>query len=238
MAGMADKQGDGGSLSVAEEGFSNGKAGPPPGGMPALGAAFPLAVLEPATGTADRDLAVRLLLDVARGTGLGAAGAGAAPADDGDDDGGGASAGDRNAAWALAATLAAMRAIGPRDGLEGMLAAQMVAVHGAAMNFTGRALGPGQPMAARAVHMSQAARLMALFTRQMEVLERRRGAQPVSVGRVNVEAGGQAIVGTVHSERNKSPSTAGGGGVGEGVDDRRSRGQDSWNRNGRDEDLA
>lgn len=195
MARQAKNQGDRAPLPVVEEGFFNAGAAPPPGWAVALREAFPMEVLGPATGTADRDLAVRLLLDVARGMSLFEG----HPDEDEDPDRARQrrEKADGAARWAVAAALAAMRAIGPRDGLEGMLAAQMVCVHAAAMDFTGRATRDGQPMAARAVYMRQAGQLMALFTRQMEVLERRRGAPPVSVGRVNVEAGGQAIVGTV-----------------------------------------
>ena len=95
-----------------------------------------------------------------------------------------------------AAAIAALDGIAPRDAMEGMLAAQMVVVHDAAMNCLHDATDPRRPFPCRDSDMRLAARLMTLYGRHMELLDRRRG--PVPVGRVQVESGGQAIVGTVN----------------------------------------
>ena len=200
---------------------SKGGAVCAPGGdwAAALRGVYPIAVLGPATGTDDPDLALRLLLDAARGCGLGNAPATARDGAGKDSGGGSGPCRDgEEQARAMAGTLAALRAIAPRDGIEGMLAAQMVCAHGAAIDFTGRAMDGARHVNARATYMRQAARLMALFIRQMEALEQRRDFErhprggleksrggversgPVSVGSVNVEAGGQAIVGMVSGD--------------------------------------
>lgn len=162
---------------------------------------LPRDLLRPATGSDDPCLSMALITDLGRMMGLGRpvrAGGG----EDGEDgeDAAEAEAAARAAevaqAWTIETTLATMRAAAPRDGLEGMLAAQMAAAHRAAMDITGRATAPGLPPAARAALMAQAGRMMHLFARQLETLDRRRGQAPaVTVGNVNVESGGNAFVG-------------------------------------------
>jgi hypothetical protein len=116
-------------------------------------------LLAAATGGAAPELAQRLLLEV-----TGTLGLSFDPADEADD------------AAKAAAALQMMRAAAPRDPLEAMLAAQMTAVHGAAMRALRRAAecGAEYPQI-EALYARQAARLTNLFMRQMEALERRRG---------------------------------------------------------------
>jgi hypothetical protein len=103
--------------------------------------------------------------------------------------------------------LAVVNGIEPRDEVEAMLGAQMAAVHMATMTFARRLAHveniPQQDAAERALN-----KLGRTFTTQMEALKRYRstGQQTVRVERVNVEAGGQAIVGSV-----TAPSSGGGG---------------------------
>jgi hypothetical protein len=108
----------------------------------------------------------------------------------------------------------ALRGIGPRDPLEGMLAAQMVAVHEAAMGCFHRAHDRGYAPGLRQAELAQATKLVRSFAAQLEALDRHRGKgqQTVRVEHVTVQAGGQAIVGAV--------SHPGGGGDGRGTDDR------------------
>jgi hypothetical protein len=89
--------------------------------------------------------------------------------------------------------------IGPADGIEGMLAAQMVGTHNATMECLRRAMIYDQSLEAQKVYLSQAERLMNLYTRHVDALARHRGGgQPnITVGQVNVESGGRAIVGNV-----------------------------------------
>lgn len=101
---------------------------------------------------------------------------------------------------AFMATLAALQAIAPTDGLEGMLAAQMVTTHEAAMECLRRAMISGQTFEGRDSNLKHGAKLMQIYTRQMEALakHRGRGQQKITVEHVNVHAGGQAIVGNVN----------------------------------------
>ena len=87
----------------------------------------------------------------------------------------------------------------PADGLEGMLALQMVGTHNAAVECLRRAMIYRQSLEAQKVFLSQAERMMGMYMRQVDALAKHRGkAQPnITVGQVNVESGGQAIVGTV-----------------------------------------
>ena len=87
----------------------------------------------------------------------------------------------------------------PADGLEGMLAVQMVGTHNAAVESLRRAMIYNQSLEAQKVYLSQAERLMGMYMRQVDALAKHRGkAQPnITVGQVNVESGGRAIVGNV-----------------------------------------
>jgi hypothetical protein len=96
-------------------------------------------------------------------------------------------------------TLVAMMGIAPRDEIEGMLAAQMVAVHNAAMECLRRAMISKQTFEGRDQNLKHAAKFTRTFTAQMEALNRYRGKgqQKMTVEHVHVHEGGQAIVGTV-----------------------------------------
>ena len=99
----------------------------------------------------------------------------------------------------LDAAMEALKDIGPKDGQEGMLAAQMVATHSAAMECLRRAMIPGQLHEGRDLNLKHANKLLQTYARQMEVLDKHRGKgqQKIVVEHVTVEAGGQAIVGNV-----------------------------------------
>ena len=74
-----------------------------------------------------------------------------------------------------AAALGALASIAPRSELEGMLGAQMVACHNAAMECFRRAAHPATPEAARAENLAHAARLSRSYAALVEALDRRRG---------------------------------------------------------------
>jgi hypothetical protein len=99
------------------------------------------------------------------------------------------------------ALMDALAAINPRDGFEGILASQMVAVHETAMECLRRASFPNQTFEARDVNLKHAAKLLQLYVRQVEALDKHRGKgqQKITVEHVTVEAGGQAIVGSVET---------------------------------------
>ena len=95
----------------------------------------------------------------------------------------------------------ALKEIAPRDELEGMLAGQMVATHNAAMECLRRAMKEGQTFEGRDQNLKHATKLMGLYERQLAALDKHRGKgqQRITVEHVTVEAGGQAIVGEVHT---------------------------------------
>jgi hypothetical protein len=90
--------------------------------------------------------------------------------------------------------------IKPKDQMEAMLAAQMACVHIASMTFARRLAHcdtvPQQDSVEKAYN-----KLLRTFTTQMEALRKYRtgGEQKVTVHHVQVNEGGQAIVGNVNS---------------------------------------
>ena len=89
--------------------------------------------------------------------------------------------------------------ISPTDELEGMMAAQLLASHNAAMECYRRAMLAEQTFEGRRENLSQANKLSRSFAVLLEALNRHRGKgqQKVTVEHVTVNAGGQAIVGAV-----------------------------------------
>ena len=85
------------------------------------------------------------------------------------------------------------------DQMEQLLGAQMIGVHSAAMECLRRAMIPEQTFEGREANLKQATKLLALYEKQLAALDKRRGKgqQKVTVEHVQVQAGGQAIVGTV-----------------------------------------
>jgi hypothetical protein len=104
------------------------------------------------------------------------------------------------------AFLGFLSGVEPKDGLEGMLAAQLLASHNAAMECYRRAMISEQTFEGRKENLNQANKLSRTHTTLLEALNRHRGKgqQKVTVEHVHVHDGGQAIVGNVE---------AGGGGV-------------------------
>lgn len=99
--------------------------------------------------------------------------------------------------------LAVIEGIQPRDQMEAMLAAQMAAVHNSMMTFA-RRLAHVDNIAQQDSASNAFNKLARTFTSQLEALKKYRstGEQKVTVQHVQVNDGGQAIVGNV---------TAGGG---------------------------
>ena len=95
------------------------------------------------------------------------------------------------------------------DGIEGMLAMQMIGTHNAIVECFRRAMIPNQHLEAQKVYLSQAERLMGLYTRHLAALDKHRGKgqQNIIVRHVNVASGGQAIVGSVDAgQSNAGPA--------------------------------
>jgi hypothetical protein len=105
----------------------------------------------------------------------------------------------------LSAVVAALIGIAPKDELESMMAAQLVAAHNAAMECYRRAMIGDQTFEGRRENLSQVNKLSRTWAMLLDALNRHRGKgqQKVTVEHVHVHAGGQAMVGMV---------TPGGGG--------------------------
>jgi hypothetical protein len=99
----------------------------------------------------------------------------------------------------LSATVAALVGIGPKDELEGMMAAQLIAAHNAAMECYRRAMTGEQTFEGRRENLAQSNKLSRTFATLLEALNRHRGKgqQKVTVEHVHVHSGGQAVVGVV-----------------------------------------
>src|SRR4051812_10662057 len=110
----------------------------------------------------------------------------------------------------MSAAVAGLAGIGARDELEGMLGAQLIAAHSAAMECYRRAMIPEQTFEGHRESLTQANKLSRTYVTLLEALNRHRGKgqQKVTVEHVHVHAGGQAIVGAVEA----SASGSGGGG--------------------------
>lgn len=106
----------------------------------------------------------------------------------------------------LSATVAALLGIAPKDELEGMMAAQLIAAHNAAMECFRRAMLGEQTFEGRRENLNQANKLSRTWTTLLNALNghRGKGQQRVTVEHVHVHSGGQAVVGMVE--------TPGGGG--------------------------
>jgi len=105
---------------------------------------------------------------------------------------------------AIVAGVAAMAEMGPRTGIEGMLAVQMIAAHNAALMFLNRATIKEQHPAAIDPNVIRASRLMRVFVEQIEAMQKlkgKTGQQKVTVEHVHVHEGGQAIVGAVSATK-------------------------------------
>jgi hypothetical protein len=109
----------------------------------------------------------------------------------------------------LSATVDALIGIAPKDELEGMMAAQLIAAHNAAMECYRRAMIGEQTFEGRRENLAQANKLSRTYAALLEALNRHRGKgqQKVTVEHVHVHAGGQAVVGMV-----AAPSGQPGGG--------------------------
>jgi hypothetical protein len=97
------------------------------------------------------------------------------------------------------AASAALIGAKPQNELEGMLVSQMIACHAASMECHRRAMLPNQTIEGRQMSLGAASKLSRTYAALLEALNchRGKGQQVVRVEHVTVEAGGQAIVGTV-----------------------------------------
>jgi hypothetical protein len=101
----------------------------------------------------------------------------------------------------ISATVAALIGIGPRDEIEGMIAAELLAAHNAVMECYRRAMHGEQTLEGRREYLNQANKLSRTRATLLEALNRYRGKgqQKVTVEHVHVHSGGQAVVGLVET---------------------------------------
>jgi hypothetical protein len=99
----------------------------------------------------------------------------------------------------LSATVGALVGIAPNDELEGMIAAQLIAAHNAAMECYRRAMIGEQTFEGWRENLNQANKLSRTWATLLSALNshRGKGQQKVTVEHVHVHAGGQAVVGTI-----------------------------------------
>ena len=100
-------------------------------------------------------------------------------------------------------TTALMHGLRPRDETEGVLIAQMAGTHNLIMEYMRRAMIPKQYLEAANDYSNRAYKLMNLFLKQVETLEKYRGKaaqQKVIVEHVHIHEGGQAVVGHIESK--------------------------------------
>jgi hypothetical protein len=99
----------------------------------------------------------------------------------------------------IALAAAGLAAFKPKDAIEGMLAAQAVALHHAAMQCLGRAMVPEQHFEIASRLRKDGANMARAVVDMLDAMDRKRGrgVQVVRVERVVVHDGGQAIVGAV-----------------------------------------
>ena len=107
----------------------------------------------------------------------------------------------------IRATAAALAGFKPKDEIEGMLAAQAVAMHFGAMECFRRAMIPEQSGDVANKLRRDGANLARGVTDMLDALDRKRGKRPqvVRVERVVVQEGGRAIVGNVQAGADPAP---------------------------------
>lgn len=95
-----------------------------------------------------------------------------------------------------------MHGLKPRDETEGILITQMLGTHNLIMEYMRRAMIPEQYLEAADDYTNRAYKLMNIFLKQIETLERYRGKtaqQKVIVEHVHIHEGGQAVVEHIES---------------------------------------
>ena len=98
----------------------------------------------------------------------------------------------------LRAAVSGLAGIGPKDELEGIMAAQLVVAHDAAMDCYHHAKDPWN-FAARRGYLNMANKLARTSATLLGALDKHRGEgqQKVRVEHVHVHDGGQAVVGSI-----------------------------------------
>jgi hypothetical protein len=95
--------------------------------------------------------------------------------------------------------LALLNEIQPRNGIETLLATQMIHTHNLSIEMMRRSAISEQTVDGVDRNINRATKLMRIFNTQLDALQKLRGKgqQKITVEYVNVNEGGQAIVGDV-----------------------------------------
>jgi len=99
--------------------------------------------------------------------------------------------------------LAMLVELNPQDAMEAMLINQMVSTHVLVMEMSKRILLPDQSVEGVNFNINRTTKLQRTFVTQMEALQkyRNKGRQTIQVQHVNVNDGGQAVVGNIDRGR-------------------------------------
>lgn len=105
----------------------------------------------------------------------------------------------------LNACISIVQGIKPQDPLEAQLIAQMIGAHNTAMECLRRANIENQTFVGRKASLDHAHKFMRIYIDQLNALNKHRGKgqQKVTVEYVNIESGGNAIVGNVSTEKKR-----------------------------------
>ena len=105
----------------------------------------------------------------------------------------------QNVRLARKSILAILRGISPRDQFEGLIVAAMAGTYFVGMEYLALAAPPNFSVEVSEIYLNRSAKMIRRFTELADALDRHRGktSQQMVVGNVNVNDGGQAIVGTI-----------------------------------------
>jgi hypothetical protein len=108
----------------------------------------------------------------------------------------------QNSETIASGSIAMYLALEPRDSIEQLLIGQMIATHNMAMEMSSRAIIPEQTFEGVDANVNRVTKLMRTFTAQVDTLKKYRtgGKQTIQVQHVNVNEGGQAVVGSVNTK--------------------------------------
>lgn len=101
----------------------------------------------------------------------------------------------------------ALHAMRPQDEVEGLLITRLLALHFQGMSYMETSSNNAVSSEVREMHLNRSVKLFRLYNETLETLMRyrRKGEQKVIVQYVNVEQGGQAVVGNIQTGGGGNP---------------------------------
>jgi hypothetical protein len=108
---------------------------------------------------------------------------------------------DKDAAHIANATIDALVSMNPKDVIEGQLCSRLIILNNQYMEFMRRTVNPCAGTTEIDMNINRSTKLMRLYNETLDALNkhRRKGEQKVIVQHVNVNNGGQAIVGNIQT---------------------------------------